>query len=181
MGFYLPGHTLSQHLTILQTYKGALATGTWKNKCLHVTVFLSFCREHEVDPLHPTEYDILAFLIHLTTRLRAPGSVFNYFSSVKTWFSGITGSSSLFDSYHVKTLKKGVTKLLNHTVNRVVLLSPKDLSKVVHLLWNAGSDNVVFIVALLLTYLTLVRQSNVVSLTSDVLGPHTSSQVPALC
>ena len=51
----------------------------------------------------------------------------------------------MFDSYHVKTLKIGVTKLLNHTINRVVSLSPKDLSKIVRLLWNAGSDNVVFI------------------------------------
>ena len=147
MGFYLPGYTLSHHLTLTQTYKGALASGTWKNKRLHVAVFLSFCREHEVDPLHPTDYDILAFLIHLTNRLRAPGSVFNYFSSIMTCFSGVTDSSSLFESYHVKVLKKGVTKMLNHTVTRA--LCPKDLYKIIQLLWKAGSDSVVYIVALL--------------------------------
>ena len=108
MGFYLPGYNLNQHLQLLNAYSKALAQGTGRNKRLHISVYISFCKQHDVVPLDPSLYDVMAFITYLSTRLKAPGSVFNYFSSVKTWFSSIKGAAPLFESYHVQVLKRGV-------------------------------------------------------------------------
>ena len=76
-------------------YSGALAKGTWKNKRLQVSIFLNFCQAHEVDPESPMLYDVMALVIHLMNRLQAPGSVANYFSLVKMWFTAVTGGTDI--------------------------------------------------------------------------------------
>ena len=149
--------------------------GTWWNKQLHVAVYVRFCKSHEVDPLTPPLYDVLSFVVHLSIRLKAPGSVFNYLSSVKTWFTASTGSPDHFDSHHVKILKKGVTNSLNHQVARAFPLSPAELTKIVQFIRDFGIDTLVYAVAILFGYLTLVRQSNLVSLSIDKTGPPTIS------
>ena len=147
--------------------------GTWKNKHLHISVFLDFCHMHAVTPSEPTTYDVLAFLVYLTTRLRALGFVFNYFSSVKTRFTSVTGIAGPFDSYHIKILMKGAKKSMSHQVSCAFPLSPKDLHKIINFIRVLGSEGLVFEVALLFGYLTWVCQSNLVSLASDKPDPHT--------
>ena len=134
---------------------------------------------HGVEPLAPSLYDILSFVLHLSTRLKAPGSVSNYLSSVKTWFTASTGSTGHFDSHHVKILKKGITNTLNHQVLRAFHLMPSQLFKIVQFIKDLGVDALVYAVSLIFGYLTLVRQSNLVSLALDKIGPHTllASQV----
>ena len=82
----------------------------------------------------------MSFVVHLMNRFRAPGSVANYFSSVKIWFTKLTGSPGVFDSYHVKLLKKGVSKALQHEVSRAIPMSPRELTKIVKSLSNFGVE-----------------------------------------
>ena len=84
----------------------------------------------------------------------------------------LTGSPGVFDSYHVKLLKKGVHKALQHKVSRATPLSPGELTKIVRFFSTFGVEVSLFIVGLLLGYLALVRQSNLVSSTITKLGPH---------
>ena len=55
----------------------------------------------------------------------------NYFSSVKTCFTALTGAPGYFDSYHVKLIKKRVPKALQHEVSRAYPLPPEDLTKII--------------------------------------------------
>lgn len=172
-GFYLPGYNLTHHLELLHAYAKALSDGTWRNKKIHLRVYLAFCGTHQVDPLNPTQYDVLSFLLHLASRLKAPGSVFNYFSSVKTWFASETGAAPLFESYHVRVLKRGIKKNTTHVVTRALPLAPDDLKRIVCFLGHLGPDAYVFVAALLIGYLTMCRQSNLVCPSIDTVGPHT--------
>ena len=80
-----------EHLHLLQAYTTGLARGTWKNKRLHLLVYVAFCHEHCVNPLNPSTYNIVAFLVHQTFWLKPLESIYNYFSLVMTWFASIKG------------------------------------------------------------------------------------------
>ena len=173
MEFYLLGYNLTQHLQLLNAYSRTLVQGTWRNKRRHISVYLSFCKLHDVDPLDPSLYDILAFIKYLLSCLKTPGSVFNYCHSVKTWFSSIKGSAPLFVCYHVQVFKRGVKKNVIHIVSRTYPLKPTEFSRIITFLKGLRQDAAVFMIALLVSYLTIVRQSNITSLNHCAPRRHT--------
>lgn len=181
VGLYLPGYSLNDHLELVSAYSRALSINTWRNKALHVRVYLSFAQAHAFDPLAPTLYDILALLVHLDTRLRSPGAVLNYFSGVKTWLETMTGETAIFNSYQVKTLKRSITKNSNHIVTRARPLTPLEFKDLIVFLSGLGSDTRPVVVALIIAYLTLLRQSNIASLSSTSIGPHTLRFEDVIC
>ena len=62
---------------------------------------------------------------------------------------------------------------MRHQVTRAYPISPVELLKIISFLSALGADAEVYVIALLLAYLTLVHQSNLVSLSPDKVGPHT--------
>ena len=84
----------------------------------------------------------------------------NYFSGVKTVFQCEGLDISVFQSYHVETLKSDICRNSLHVVSPA---SPTDLTMLkstVRYLMLFGSHAWVFISALLLSYFTFARQSN---------------------
>ena len=122
--------------------------------------YLNFKSSHKGDPLYPTYYDILSFVIFLRDRLKAPGSVLNYLSGVRTWVAATSGVTAPFESYQVSILKKGIANVMNHTPSQATPISPALLMNIVNSLCVQGNSTLVVRAVFLMAFFTLLRQSN---------------------
>ena len=100
---------------MLQVYLSGHTSGTWKNKLVQVNRYLQFFKKYQADPMSPSPYDLLLYLLHLSESLASPGAVMNYFSGGKTWVQLLGGNEQAFDSHHVSMMKRGVQQVSNHT------------------------------------------------------------------
>ena len=109
----------------------------------------------------------------LKDRLRAPGSILNYFSSVKIWVTAGPGDSSAFLAHEIATLKRGLSKNSPHVATQAPAITPSDFKAIIDFLYGLSPRPLVLIMALLIGYYTMVRQSNFV-MTSNTPGqcPH---------
>lgn len=147
----------------MQVYFAGLTVGTWKNKSVQANRYLQFCNSHHTNPLSPTNYDLLAYLLQLNESLASPGAVMNYLSGARTWVRMMGGDTEAFDSYPVSLMKRGVQRLSTHKVTQAPPLSVSDLRSAVMFLSSAGPSARVLIAALLIGYTTLLRQGNLLA------------------
>ncbi len=158
----LPGYSLKHHAELVTTLKGALADRTWRNKLSHVTTYVNFCKLHGVTPASPRVYDLLSFLLYLSKKLRSYGAICNYFSSVKLWVSSGLGDHSAFKAYELTLMKKGLRKSSSHVTIRAYPIAPEFLLRIITSLSSLVPVPAAAIAALLLGYVCLLRQSNLV-------------------
>lgn len=163
---------MTHHNKLLRLYRSGLANRTWQNKAAHLRKYFSFCKQHGVSPVAPTVYDLLSFIMFLSDNLKSPGAVLNYFSSVKIWVSGSPGLHPEFDSHEIVIIKRAIIKNSDHVVSRAPPITPGELRSIIYFLSSLVPVPYVVIVALLLGFLTLMRQSNLVASTFDKIGPH---------
>ena len=158
---------------MLKQYKDSLSLATWRNKQTHVTRLEEFCGLHSLNPLRLQEYDVLAFIVFLRTKLKSPGAVLNYLSSARTWCLAATGAVLQFDTYKVSVMKKGLPRVMHHVPSPVPALLPDQLKHMVAVLDELGSAALPVKALLLLGYFSALRQSNLlgthVILTEDVI------------
>ena len=127
---------MNHHECLMNAYMSSLAPRTWRNKMNHIKLYLNFCLEHD-DTVHaPSVYDLLSYLLYLSDRLKSPGVVVNYFSSVKTWIKSGPGSTVAFDSYEVKIMKRGIFKNTKHVVAHAPPLVPLDFKRIITFLYS---------------------------------------------
>ena len=122
--------------------------------------------------LSPTAYDVASYVLYLQNSLRAPGSVMNYVSGVKTWFKALGVDIKPFDSYHVNVLKKGLPAAMKHCPSQSSPICPPLVKEMVVKLTEYGQHTNVVKSALLTMYFTLLRQSNLLSTSSARHQPH---------
>ena len=157
---------------LLNEFSTALSSSTWKNKYLHVNTYHSFCKEHLVDPLQPSVYDLLSLILYLKDRLRASGSVLSYLSSIKQWVTSVTGDVNAFNAPEISVMKKGVVKNCMHVPSVVPGIPPSLFKSIIHFLHVMTPRPHVMIIALLVGYSTLVRQSNLIVYSNSSTIPH---------
>ena len=157
------GYSDDLHAQLLDTCFAGLAIGTWRNRSTQVAKYIQFAAQHEFRPLHPEQYDVMAYTIHLSRTLLAPGTVINYMSGARTWVKMFGGDTSEFDSYMVALTKRGVLRLSSHTPSQAPPLTPTNIRHIVQHLMTAGPDAAVLIAALLIGYNTLLRQGNLIT------------------
>ena len=116
---------------------------------------------HQVDCFSPSVYDLLSFLLCLKDKLKSPGTIMNYFSTVKIWVKAGPGKSSSFDVPELATMKKGIVKNSTHIPSKAPSISPQDFKQIITFLVNMNPCPYVLVVGLLLTYFTMARQSNI--------------------
>ena len=92
---------MNHHTRLLAVYWSALVERTWKNKASYLRHYRHFCDTHGISVLFPIVYDLLSFLLYLSTVLKSPGVVFNYFSTVKLWVTSCSGDSSAFSAHEM--------------------------------------------------------------------------------
>lgn len=158
--FFSPGYPDGLHERILQVYFAGLTAGTWKNKSIQAKKYLNFTSNYNTDPLAPTQYDLLAYILHLKDSLATPGAVLNYISGAKTWVQLFGGNVAPFATYPVTLMKRGVQRLSTHVTSQAPPLSPTDLKRALDYLTTAGPTAKVMRAALLVAYYTIIRQGN---------------------
>ena len=122
---------------------------------------------HQVDCFSPTVYDLLSYLFCLKDKLKSPGAIMNYFSTVKIWVKAGPGKSSSFDAPELATMKRGIIKNSTHIPGKAPSISPQDFKQVIDFLVQMNPCPYVLVVGLLLTYFTMARQSNIVMTTNS--------------
>ena len=157
---------MSYHRRLLALYYGSLAPRTY-----HIKAYLQFCARHQVSPFSPGVYDVLSFLLFLTSFLKSPGAALNYFSSIKLWLSSCFEGKSPFDAPEVKTLKKGLVKVSPHIVVQASPIVSVDLKRIIQFLASSRPVPRVSIASFIIAYLTLLMQSDLLSSASGP-GPH---------
>ena len=71
-------------------------------------------KNHNVNILKPSQYEIMSYLLKLSDELKSPSSVLNYCSSARTFVKAFSGSTAGFDTYAVGLVYKAVQRLSNH-------------------------------------------------------------------
>ena len=145
---------------MLKVCAAGLTAATWKNKSAQTKRYLQFTTQQQANPLSPTIYNLLIYLLHLQESLSSPGTVMNYLSGARTWIQLLGGNTKAFDSYQVSLMKRGVYRLSQHTPRQALPLTPSDLQAAIMVLRASGPPAQVLIAALLLGYHTLLRQGN---------------------
>ena len=96
----------------------------------------------------------------------------SYFSSVKISVTAASGDSSAFNAPELYTLKRGLIKNSTHTPSKAPGIVIADFKKIIDFLVNLQPSPHVLVVALLLSYFTLARQSNLVLTSTNLNDCH---------
>ena len=107
-------------------------------------------------------YDLLSFLLFLKDNLKAPGSIKNYFSSVKLWVKAGPGTAAAFDTPEIKVMKRGISKSSTHIISKAPGIPPIEFKMIIDFLFTLTPPPCVLISSLLISYYTLARQRNIV-------------------
>ena len=94
-----------------------------------------------------------------------------YFNTVKSWVLAGSWDSSVFSAPEVQLLKKGIVRTSSHIPVPASPPPPADFKRIILFLTSLHPTPFTIIVALLLAYFTLLRQSNLLC-PSNALGPH---------
>lgn len=140
---------------------------------MQVKKYLTFASTYTFSPLAPSQYDLMAYTLHLKDTLSTPGAVMNYLSGARTWVLLLTGDPQAFDGHQLALMKKGVQKMSTHAPHQAPPLTPKDILGVVAQFKKAGPEAAVLTAALLIGYNTLLRQGNLLQTTSHNDPGHT--------
>ena len=172
-GFYLPDYSVTHHERLINIFTNALVPRTWLNKTAHINLYLKFCSVHSVNILNPTIYDLISFLLYLKDKVKAPGTVMNYYSSVKIWVTSHNPHAPSFSSNEVKLMKRAIFKSSSHVPKQAPALTPTHFTSIIRFMYTLRPPPYVLIIAFIVGYLTLIRQSNLVCIAgSRCLSPH---------
>ena len=130
-------------------------------------------REHDANAFAPSQYQIISYLLELTDNLKSPTSVLNYLSGARTFVRAFGGSVAGFDTYPVSLARRGVQRLSHHVPALAPPLTPQDIKAVVRFFSSIGDNGLTLTAALLLGYFTLLRQSNLLSVSPHQTSEHT--------
>lgn len=166
----LPDLHQDEHQHILEAYNAALAPGTWINRKNQAHVYLSYMTNRGLDPLTPSEYHLTGLIVHLSKKFKSPATVSNYMSGAANWVALAGGNRSTFTDGLVRMVRKGIGNMSSHQVKKAPAISPDDIKHLVTYLRSAGPEGVVLEAAFLIGYLSLVRQSNLLTPALDMWG-----------
>ena len=156
------------------SYAAAFAHGTSTNKSRQARAYLTFMLTFDFDPLAPTTTNILLYTQCLANSFKSIASVKNYISGAKTYTSQRSGDTSSFSSPLLANLIKGITKLSLHVPQQAPPIDIHTLKRTCDVFTSLGLEALPAKAVVLITYATLLRQSNTLSPAgySDG-GPHT--------
>ena len=146
--------------------EAALSQRTWRNKALQVRSYILYMKNHNANILKPSLYEIMSYLLELSVELKSPLSVLNYCSDGRTFVKAINGSTAGFDTYAVGLVRKCLQCLSNHMPTVAPPLMPQDVQVAIRFFRTVGTNSLPIIAVLLISYFTLLRQSNILTIIS---------------
>ena len=140
-------------------------------------LYIRFCLTHGLDYFNPSVFTISLFAQYLANFFKAPATWRNYISGAKTWLQAQGGESAAFTSAAFQAVVRGATRSSNHVPHQAPPISPGDVKIICDYLDDQGKSGVVIRSAILLSYFTFLRQSNVLTTSAEPWGgAHTLSR-----
>lgn len=152
-------HVLRQRLH--DTRRVAFAEGTHRNHQTEWSTFFLFCSYLHLTPVL-AKLETLALFCQFLSRSMIPASVRNYLSGVKLLHLLAGHDVTLFKSYELTIILRGLERLAKHVLNRAPLVTPDILMQLVSLVDLANPVDVTFMSAFLYTFVLLAQVSNIV-------------------
>ena len=150
-------------MQVMGLFKAGLSSGTWHNKVHQVAKYLRFTTGNKINPLCPSQYQVMGYIAHLSQVLRSPGAVLNYASGARTWIRTMGGSTDGFDTYPVMLVRRGVMRASNHQPSQALPLSVSDVQGIVRFFRSSGRIAYVLVAATLIGFVSVLRQSNLLT------------------
>ena len=154
----------------MELFKNGYSQGTWKNILNQAMMYRNYVKKFGYKLLNPTVTQIMAYVAFLFNKFNKSGTVNNYLSGAKTYVKILGGNGEAFEHINVNIVKKGVSRLAKHEIKQAKCISVKQLKKVINVWKRKGKNACVYIVVTLIAFYSMLRQSNLVSVTD---GAHT--------
>ena len=119
----------------------------------------------------PASLETLALYCQFLSRSMIPASVRNYLSGVKLLHLLAGEDITVFKSYELTILLRGLDRLAQHVPNRAPPVTPDNLLQLVSLVDFTNPVEVTFMSAFLCTFFLLARVSNIVPSTVSSFQP----------
>ena len=125
-------------------------------------LYKKFVKEYKLSILKPTNFQVMAYAAFLYNKYHVPGTVFNYISGAKSWVKLKGGNTQVFDDYYMSLVKKGVKRVACHKTRQAAPLTIRQIKLIINVFKSLGKNACVFTAVTLISYLSLLRQSNLV-------------------
>ncbi len=116
---------------------------------------------HQAPPLHPTPKHIAFYITFLNQKFKAPTSVYNHLSGAKTTLRDLGLNVEAFKHPLVALAKKGVARSSSHVPQQAPPFTPQLLATCVSRFKDGGHMALVLTASLLVSYFSMLRQSNI--------------------
>lgn len=136
------------------------SSNTWKTRKSQWRKYLDFCEVHELEPL-PASIDTICLYISYLTFAFQYSSITNYLSAVWRLHDWFGYSSNVRDSFAIKCTLAGAKRVLGSRVVQCTPLLPKDLLKILKVLYLRNYMTLVIWCMILLCFRCLLRKSHV--------------------
>ncbi len=122
--------------------------------------YLDFCKGFKIHPINPTVDHIIAYLEYLSTRLKSPRSVQNYWSAVK--FLHVLNNSQFHNSNHIRVdlMLRAIPLTKRHISTQKLPITKQHILKMSTLLDQQGTNGLVIKTAVLIGFFGFLRASN---------------------
>lgn len=165
--------TVLYHQT-LDTFKTALAPGTYANRMSQAAAYIRFALLYRVNYLNPTVLNVCMYCQYLANNHSAIPSLKNYISGAKTWVLEHMGNISSFMSTEVPMMIKSFSKKPAKPTKRAAPLSKQDIVQICLFLDSARNAPPAIKPCVLIGFGCFLRASNLVSPNQGIWGgPHT--------
>ena len=111
------------------------------------------------------------FAQFLARSFKAPQSIMNYVASVKLWHTLLDFDISLFSSIEFKLTKRGLFRIMQHTVRQASPITPEILMSFRQKLNLSNPTDATFWALFLIAFFTMARKSNLVPDSVDKFDP----------
>lgn len=138
------------------------AEGTYNNLLVQWTCYKNFCLFYEMQLLPVLEENLVLYIQFLTEKLKSPSSIKNYVGAIRTLSQWVALSVQAFDSVRVKMMFRAINRTSTHVVKQAQPLTPKILIAIHNVIRHSDPEEVTFWAALLLSFMLMLRKSNIV-------------------
>ena len=148
----------------------AVRPGTASNQRTALKLFIGFCTKFRINYRTVSEDNVCVFLEYLAGIMRSPSTVSNYLGSLRTCFRKMRYDTTPFTHHKVKDALNALSVNIRHVPRGAVSISPGELSRIVTYL-NHDQHGPSLVLAVVLMYMTLMRQSSVSPRTAASFDP----------
>lgn len=152
--------------------QSAFAPGTFSNLNTQLYSYYGFCQLYKFNWIPVDAYVLTLYAVFLARTFKAPQSIYNYISGIKTIMNMIDYPTTEFSSPTLNLTLKGISRLKQHKPKRAAPITPDILEKMYSVLDMSVPYNVVTWAVFLIAFFSMARKSNLVKTTGSKLKHH---------